>query len=61
MIDSLLDLVDALVMFAGLAVIVWLGLHASRRKRASGWPAVAVMGMLVWLTVFGFALYLIFR
>ena len=57
--DSL-DLLDFLVLCAGLAAIVWVGLHSSRRKPTIAWSPAAVIGMLVWLAVFGFALYLIF-
>ena len=39
---------------------MWIGLHSSRRKRALVWPPGAVIGLLAWLAVFGFALYLIF-
>jgi hypothetical protein len=57
MIDSLVDLADTLVMCGGLAVIVWLGL----RKRNLAWPPAATIGMLVWLIVFGCAIYLAIR
>ena len=57
MIDSLVDLADTLVMCGGLAVIVWLGL----RKRNLAWPPAATIGMLVWLIVFGCAIYLAVR
>lgn len=59
MTDSF-DLLDFLVLCAGLAVIVWVGLHSSRRKPTIGWSPAAVIGMIVWLAVFGFPLYLIF-
>ena len=59
-----LDLFDHFVDFiafcAGLVVIMWLALHSSRRKRAMALPPAAVVGILVWLAVFGFALYLAF-
>jgi hypothetical protein len=57
---SLLDLVDTLVLCGGLAAIMWVGMHASRRKRRSRWPPAAAMGMLVWLAALGVAFYLIF-
>ena len=63
MTDSPFDLFDFLAFCAGLAMIVWVawvGLHSSRRKPAIAWPATAVIGMIVWLAAFGFALYLIF-
>ena len=44
MTDSPFDLVDTLALCAGLAVMLWVGLYASRRKRPSGWPLVAVIG-----------------
>jgi hypothetical protein len=56
----ILDLFDYLAFCAGLVVILWVGLHSSRRKRARAWPPAAVLGMLAWLAVFGFALYLVF-
>ena len=58
-----LDLFDALVdvfaVCAGLVLIIWIGLQSSRRERAIGWHPAAVLSMLAWLAVFGFALYLI--
>jgi len=60
MTDSPFDLVDTLALCAGLAVILWVGLYASRRKRPSGWPLGAVIGMFVWLAALGVALYLVF-
>jgi hypothetical protein len=60
MTDFLSDPVDFLMFCVGLVVIVWAGLHASRRKGTRGWPAAAVIGMLAWLAALGVALYLVF-
>jgi hypothetical protein len=51
---------DMLALCAGLALIIWLGRHRSRRGRATGIPTAAAVGMIVWLAVFGFAVYLVF-
>jgi len=44
---------------AGLVVIMWVGLHSPPRRVAIALPPGAIIGMIVWLAVFGFALYLI--
>lgn len=55
-----LDLFDSLFdPLAGLVVILWVVLHSFRRTRATALPGAAVIGLLVWLAVVGFALYLI--
>lgn len=56
----ILDLFDLLAFCAGLVVILWVGLHFSRRKRAIALPPTAMLGVITWLAVFGLALYLIF-
>ena len=60
MIDVLSDWLDILAWCLGLLLIVWIGAHSSRRKRASGWPPAAMMGVFAWLAAMGFALYLVF-
>ena len=48
-----------LAFCAGLVVIMWVGLHSPLRRVAIALPPGAIIGMIVWLAVFGFALYLI--
>jgi len=52
--DPLLDLFDPLALLVVLVLIIWLV------SQHSGWPLSAVIGMLVWLAAFGFAIHLIF-
>jgi hypothetical protein len=52
--------IDLLAFWAGLAVIIWVGLKSSRREGPIALPAGAAIGILVWLTGLGFAIYLIF-
>jgi hypothetical protein len=59
-LDLFGSLFDYLAFCAGLVVILWVGLHSSRRKRKSALPLGAVIGMMTWLAVFGLALYLAF-
>jgi hypothetical protein len=55
------NLVDVLVLCVGLVLIVWIGMRRSRvRSATSPWPVVAKVGLIVWLAVFAFALYLVF-
>jgi hypothetical protein len=48
-----------LALCAGLALIIWVGRHRSRRSRPTRIPPAAAVGMIVWLAVFGFAVYLV--
>ena len=54
---------DTILLFAGLALILLTAFRVSRR-RTGGRPAegqrMATYGILVWLGLFGLALYLIF-
>jgi hypothetical protein len=60
MILDLFDLLfDLLAFRAGLVVIMRVGLHSPLRRVAIALPPGAIIGMIVWLAVFGFALYLI--
>jgi hypothetical protein len=59
-LDLFDSLFDVLALCAGLVVILWVVLHSFRRRRATALPPAVVIGMLAWLAVFGFALYLIF-
>lgn len=53
-------LFETIVLCSALAVILWVGPHASRRKRDGALPPAALIGISAWLAVFGFALYLMF-
>lgn len=58
--EQSLDLLDTLVLVAGLMVILWTSLRFSRRQPAAPGQRAAAIGMLVWLLLLGFALYLVF-
>jgi hypothetical protein len=55
-----LDLFDTLAFLAGLVLILWIALHSSRRTPETARHPGAVIGMILWLAVFGIALSLIF-
>jgi hypothetical protein len=54
------DLFDMLAFLSGLVLIIWIALHFSRRTPETHRHPGAMIGMIVWLAVFGIALYLIF-
>lgn len=58
--DSLSGLFDVLALCVGLVLIIGLA-FPSWRKGKSALPLSAVVGLAVFLAVFGFAVYLIFR
>jgi len=53
------DLFDLLAFFAGLVVIMWVGL-SSRRESALKHHAGSLIGMSLWLAGLGVAIYLMF-
>lgn len=57
-------LVDVVILVAGIVLILITSVRVSRR-RARGkivtGPSGALLGVTVWLTVLGVAIYLIFR
>ena len=61
--EDSVDLIDALILIAGIVLILLTSLRVSRRK--SGRKPVkgqtgALVGIVVWLGFLGVALYLIF-
>ena len=55
--------IDAIILMAGIALIVLTSLRVSRRRsgdKATKGESAALVGIAVWLVCLGVALYLIF-
>jgi hypothetical protein len=62
--DEGFDFLDTIFLVAGLVMILLTTLRLSRRRSGSRRPVegqrMATFGLLIWLALVGFALYLIF-
>ena len=61
--EDSVGVIDAIILMAGIALIVLTSLRVSRRRSASKsttGESAALVGIAVWLVCLGVALYLIF-